>query len=650
MAFANIILPLPFQNTFLYSIGDLTISIGDVVSVEFGRKLYWGVVFGVVEEVEIKPDFQVKPIISASNFKFSCEIMKFLHFISSYNMIALGMVYKMAMSVPKVFKNPNIHHDYQKCLEHQDIILNDEQENAFNIIKSLLHHNKPIVLQGVTGSGKTEVYLKIVQEILRGGKQVLILLPEILLTTQLMQRFVQRLGHGVYQWHSELTTKQRSDVYWGVYSCQINVVVGPRSAIFLPFQDLGIIVVDEEHDASFKQEEQGCYNGRDAAVFRAKCHNIPIILSSATPSVESEYNVILQKYHKILLTNRYGNASMPELKIIDIASKKLKPKSWISDELTAEIQKALSIEKQVLIYMNRRGYSMVSLCKECNSKIVCPNCEFNLVKHKNKDIMLCHYCNYHEKPDLPCKSCGAKEKFSDIGPGIERIAEEILQLFPTARMMILSSDTLKKSSVVIKKIINHEVDIIVGTQIISKGLHFPKLDLVGILDADMGLMTGDIRAYEKTFQAIKQVSGRAGRDSGKGLVCLQTLNAKSYLITALEQDNWDEFIRNELLNRKKANMPPFSRLILITMSHNDQKAVFQAANSLLHHKPSIAGFEILGPTQSPIYMLRNKFRYRYVIIADKKVDFAKIIAKWLVVANIKKSVNMKIDIDPISFT
>jgi primosomal protein N' (replication factor Y) len=343
---------------------------------------------------------------------------------------------------------------------------------------------------------------------------------------------------------------------------------------------------------------------------------------------------------------------MPKLEVIDLLAVPMKSGQWISQPLRERMRLNLQNGKQALVYMNRRGYSVVSMCRECRSKIVCPNCEFSLVKHKSKELMLCHYCGYSEQAGKGCKHCGSKESFSDMGPGVERIAQEVEQFMPEARVLILSSDTLdnkKKAEEALKQVIDHEVDVIIGTQMITKGLHFPKLDLVGIIDADMGLMTGDIRAYEKTYQVIKQVSGRAGRESDSGVVCLQTQEPKSYLVQNILRDDWEEFVNQELRNRSAANMPPFSRLVNIVLSHTSQELVYKATNQLARIKPDIKGVEILGPGPAPLHILRNRFRYRYILVVHKNLNFNPLIQKWMKEANLNKAIDVRVDVDPISF-
>jgi primosomal protein N' (replication factor Y) len=648
----EVLLPLPFEQEFSYLADES--AIGDIVQVSFRRKQYYGVV-RKINDVPTETTYEIKPVLHNSGYKIPKAMLEFLDFVSFYNMIPRGMVYKMAVSAPKVFEN--LANAQATCQNYSfaDIHLSSEQQQAFYDITNLapIEHFNVVVLQGVTGSGKTEVYLKWVQELVKAGKQVVILLPEILLTTQLLERFVQRLGDVVVEWHSALTPATRAKNWRAVYNNEAKVIVGPRSALFLPFPHLGAVIVDEEHDASFKQEEQGCYNGRDMAVMRAKFFKVPILLSSATPSVETEYNVRLGKYHKVNLNHRYGAGCMPKLEVIDLLANKLRSGQWISSVLRQHMQTNILRGKQTLLYMNRRGYSMVSLCRECRGKIVCPNCEFNLVKHKHKEVLLCHYCGYSESTGKDCKNCGGKESFSDVGPGVERIAEEIASFMPDARVLVLSSDTLdnkNKAETAIAQVMEHQVDVIIGTQMITKGLHFPKLDLVGILDADMGLMSGDIRAYEKTYQIIKQVSGRAGRESDKGLVCLQTLEPESYLVQNIVDDSWEEFITQELSNRQAAGMPPFSRLVNIIISSASQETAFKATNKLARLKPEIQGVNILGPAPAPLHVLRNRFRYRYIAIFDKEVNFTIIIKHWIHKAQLTKAVEVRIDVDPISFT
>lgn len=647
MKIAKLLLPLPLEREFSYSI-DFDAKVNDIVKIPFRSRQ----TFGVIKAIESEGDLsKLKAVNDPTGFSFKPELIEFIDFVSDYNLIPKGMVLKMTMSAPKAFVESKVRKPKLEALKKLDVTLSDEQAAAL----SKLRQQKGFavsVLEGVTGSGKTEVYLELLKEIVANGKQVLILLPEILLTAQLIERFRTRLDFEVLEWHSALTPNRRAQNWKKVYNGSAKVIVGARSALFLPFSELGLIIVDEEHEPSFKQEESGCYHARDMAIARAKINSIPIILSSATPSIETECNIREGRYRHVFLPSRYGKGGMAEIRVVDLIKNKPARGRWITSELEAQVIANFKQGKQSLLYLNRRGYAMVSLCSECRSKIVCPHCDFNLVKHKSKEVLLCHYCGYTESLALKCKNCGSTERFSDVGPGVERIAEEVSTFLSDARTLILSSDTLNtrnKAQAAIDQIINHEVDIIIGTQMITKGLHFPKLDLVGVIDADLSLFSGDIRAFERTYQVLVQVSGRAGRESDKGVVYLQTLEPESYLIESIKKGDWQGFIECELENRKLANMPPFSRIVMISMSGKSQEELLSFMRSLARITPQHEDIRFLGPTPAPIFLLKNKFRYRFIIIAPKNINIQKLIKEWLNSISHPKSIDVRIDVDPISF-
>ncbi len=655
MRIAKLLLPLPIECEFSYAFSDnLEPKINDIVKIPFRSRQIFGLVTQITEDDNTDLT-KLKPINNSTGFSLKPELIEFIDFVSDYNLIPKGMVLKMALSAPKAFSVSKTRKSkFDKSSPQKiEVQLTKEQQLAFATLNNLRQKGFSVsVLEGVTGSGKTEVYLELVKEVIASGRQVLILLPEILLTTQLIERFRARLEFPILEWHSALTPNRRADNWKQVYSGTGKLVVGARSSLFLPFNDLGLIIVDEEHETSFKQEDSGCYHARDMAIARAKINNIPIILSSATPSIETENNIRELRYTHTFLSSRYGKGQMPEIRVIDLVKNKPAKGRWITGELETQVIANFKQNKQALLYLNRRGYAMVSLCSECRSKIICPHCDFNLVKHKSKELLLCHYCGYIETLDSKCKNCNSTKRFSDVGPGVERIAEEVATFLPDARVIILSSDTLNtrnKAQDAIDKITNHEVDVIIGTQMITKGLHFPKLDLVGVIDADLSLFSGDIRAFERTYQVLKQVSGRAGRESDKGLVYLQTLEPESYLIESIKNSDWQGFIECELENRKLANMPPFTRIVMITFSAKDQEALLGTLRSLAKIMPSSDEIKFLGPTPSPIFLLKNKFRYRFIIIAPKNINIQKLIKEWLNRVSYSKSIEVRTDVDPISF-
>lgn len=654
MNFYDILLPVPFDKPFTYKSAE-SIPLFQIVEVSFGSRTLLGLNTGQSVNSDLNTD-KIKNVEKILNYQLSHEQFDFIKKMSSYNLIPLGMVLKMHLSAPKAFEEK-----YQKlptleCQNPKKITLNNEQLACYNSLKAKLNSGFSVsVLHGITGSGKTEVYLNLVEDLYNQGKQALILLPEILLTSQLTSRFKSRLGHEIIEWHSSLTPKTRAISWNHVRSSSPLVIAGARSALFLPYNNLGLIIIDEEHDSSFKQEEGSCYNARDMAILYAKTNKIPVILSSATPSIETEYNARTGKFDYFSLKSRYGASKLPNIEIIDssIESEKKSKSQSISNSLRAAIIENFSQGKQSLLFLNRRGYAPITICDSCHNKIQCLNCNFNLVLHKSKNEMLCHYCGYKTSQGVECGNCGSKDKFFSVGVGVEKLKEEVLSFLPDSRVEILSSDMITSKSRVdeiLSRIIDHEVDILIGTQMVTKGLHFPKLDLVGVLDADAGFLSGDIRALEHTYQMIHQVSGRAGRESESGKVILQTAGHNHTFCELIKTDSWHDFVTLELENRKQANMPPFSRISIIHLSSKNEVELIKFVKELSRNAPSNDEIRVLGPSPAPIYLLKRSYRYRFIVISEKMINFQKLIKMWVDSCSKPKTVDLKIDIDPISFT
>ena len=507
-------------------------------------------------------------------------------------------------------------------------------------------------MDGVTGSGKTEVYFHAILNILKQKKQVLVLLPEIYLSTEWNFRFKQNFGVDPLIWHSNLSKKIRKETWFKVNRGDNNAIVGARSALFLPFSNLGLIIIDEEHDNSFKQEEGVLYNARDMALIRAKIEKIPIILSTATPSMETWSNSQNNKFSYVKLSERIGIAKMPEIRIVDMREANLDYNKWISHSLKDKISENLVNKNLSLLFLNRRGYAPLKLCNSCGHRLGCQNCESWLVEHKKDNILICHQCGITQKFKNKCKSCGEVETLISCGPGVERIEEEIMGYFPDVKIEILSSDTVKNPqamSALLEKIQNSEIDIIIGTQMISKGHNFKNLTLVGIIDADMSLSGGDLRASEKAFQVLHQVSGRAGRENKKGIVLIQTYDPENQVIEALKKNNRDNFLTMEKDFRKIANLPPFGRLVSIIISSKDQYKLERFGNTLKDIAPNFDNVSILGPAPAPIFYLRGKFRYRFLIKTKKEINIQKVIKIWLKNTKIPSAIKLVIDIEPYSF-
>jgi len=516
---------------------------------------------------------------------------------------------------------------------------------------------KPVLLEGITGSGKTEVYFEAIAEALKeGGAQILVLLPEIALTAQWLDRFEARFGAPPVVWHSELTPVQRRRAWWAVREDnperRARVVVGARSALFLPFVDLKLIVVDEEHSATFKQEDGVMYHGRDMAVVRAMQTACPVILASATPSLETILNAQAGKYDWLYLGERHGTAILPDMKVIDLRAEKLKSGTWLSDPLRAALTQNLARGEQSLLYLNRRGYAPLTLCRTCGHRMECPHCSAWLVEHRKGGRLTCHHCGFSCAMPKTCPECDSADSMVACGPGVERVAEEAQALFPEARIAVMASDEIASPAdlrQMITRIANHEVDLIIGTQIVTKGHHFPMLTLVGVVDADLGLGGGDPRAAERTWQQLEQVAGRAGRADHRGQVLFQTHMPDHPVLAALISGDGQAFLEQEAQDREQQNLPPFGKLAAIIVSGKDFNATAQTARRLAALAPKKSGITVLGPVPAPMTFLRGKNRFRLLIKADKQVKLQKIMADWLNSCALERGVTLQVDIDPYSF-
>ena len=535
--------------------------------------------------------------------------------------------------------------------------LTAEQQAAADVLAGKVGQGFSVtLLDGVTGSGKTEVYFEAVAEALRNGSQALITVPEIALTSQWLSRFEKRFGVRPACWHSGLGVRERTDTWTAIAEGRAKVIVGARSALFLPYRNLGLIVVDESHDHSYKQEDGVNYQGRDMAVVRAKFENFPLILSTATPALETLNNVEEGKYDIVRLRSRFAAAQLPEIKIIDL--KKDKPQkgawgvSWLAPTLVSALKENLEKGEQSMLFLNRRGYAPLIICRDCGHRIQCPNCTAWLTEHRSSRSLVCHHCGYHIPIPKACPECGSEEGLTACGPGVERVAEEIKSRFPDARVRIISSDitsTLADVSGVIKEMEEGRVDILIGTQILAKGHHFPSLTLVGIVDADLGLMGSDLRATEQTYQLLSQVSGRAGRGEKKGTVYLQTLYPENAVLKALLAGDREEFLRLEKKTRRMLKLPPFGKLAAVIVSGANHEQTDRVAAVLGQTAPGGDNVSVLGPAQAPIYMLRGKYRYRLLLKAARNVKIQDVLREWLRKINIPSGVKVEVDIDPYSF-
>ena len=535
-----------------------------------------------------------------------------------------------------------------------EIALSAQQREAADIFSSAVRKAEfaPFLLDGVTGSGKTETYFEPVAQALRMGRQVLVLLPEIALTENFLHRFEERFGAPPVLWHSSLKSTERRRAYRAVSEGSAQVVVGARSALFLPFARLGLIVVDEAHETSFKQEEGVRYNARDVAVMRGHFEQVPVVLASATPALESLQMAESGIYAKIDLPSRYGGAQMPTIETIDLTEEKPPQGMWLAQRLVDGIEARLERGEQSLLFLNRRGYAPLTLCRNCGFRYQCPNCSAWLVEHRFTGRLACHHCGHEAPAPKTCTECGEPDCLVACGPGVERIADEVAERLPQARVFVATSDTLNspgRAAEFIAAVEAREVDVIVGTQLVTKGFHFPELTLVGVVDADLGLEGGDLRAGERTYQQVAQVAGRAGRGSKPGEVLLQTRHPDAPVIAALAAGDRDAFYSAETEMRREAGAPPFGRWASIIISSEDDAEAREAANRIGAFRPDVAECMILGPAPAPMALLRGRYRYRFLINARRSVQLQQVIRRWLAAIDHPPGVRVAVDIDPYSF-
>ncbi len=513
------------------------------------------------------------------------------------------------------------------------------------------------LLDGVTGSGKTEVYFEAVAQALRQNRQALILLPEIALTAQFLERFTARFGVRPAEWHSDLSQKERRRVYRAVLNGEARVVVGARSALFLPFSELGLIVVDEEHEQAFKQQEGALYHARDMAVVRGRIEGAPVVLASATPSLESFVNATSGRYAHHILARRHGVAGLPSVKLVDLRQERdpvdaAVKAQWLSPPLRTAIAETLAAGEQAMLFLNRRGYAPLTLCEACGHKLTCPSCSTWLVEHRYRRRLACHQCGYEIAAPSECPACHESGALIACGPGVERVAEEFAAFFPNARYAIASSDTMATRGEIqgpLRAFASREIDVLIGTQIVAKGHHFPHLTLVGVIDADLGGADGDVRARERTFQLLHQVSGRAGRAEKPGLVLLQTRNPDDSVMQALASGDRDGFYEQERMFREAAAAPPFGRLAAIIVSGYDGDAVRDVARELAKTAPAARDVKVWGPTPAFYALLRGQTRERLLVQAARGVDVQAYMRAWLARVKVPGAVRVAVDVDPVSF-
>jgi len=509
------------------------------------------------------------------------------------------------------------------------------------------------LLDGVTGAGKTRVYFEAVAEIIRRGKQALVLVPEIALTTQFLDRFAERFGVRPAEWHSQLSQRLRARTWNAVATGSVSVIVGARSALFLPYADLGLIVVDEEHDPAYKQEDGARYHARDMAVVRARGADIPIVLVSATPSVETEVNARRGRYARVHLPERFGSGHLPTIEAIDLRAEGPPRGRFIAPRLAQAVSHALESGEQALLFLNRRGYAPLTLCRRCGFRLACPNCDAWLVEHRFRRRLVCHHCGFSMPPPPQCPHCQAADRFVAVGPGVERLEQEAAELFPGSRILVLSSDlveSIERLREELDEVAQGRFDIIIGTQLVAKGHHFPKLNLVGVIDADLGLANGDPRAAERTFQLLHQVIGRAGRQEGHGLGYLQTHQPEHPVLRALVAGDRDAFYTSEIELREKTQYPPFARLASLLVSAGERNAAEYFARRLAAAAPSDDGVRVLGPAEAPVAIVRGRHRFRLLVKAPRAFDLSAYLRRWVAAAPKRKgAIRLEVDVDPQSF-
>jgi len=647
-----VLIPKIFNFPFTYDSGILgDLKPGDLVIVTFGKSEEIGVVWDKIQPSSKK--FKIKKIEKKiDNFKINKNLIDYINWFSAYNLVSKGRVLKMCLGDKKnTTRIEEKHIDVFKKNKFK-FTLNKDQKKSLKDLRKFGNRFNVSLLQGVTGSGKTIVYFERIKEILNKGKQVLILLPEIFLTNQFKDRFEEFFGFLPAIWHSKIGLKSKRKIWQGITNKSLNLVIGARSSLLLPFKNLGLIVLDEEHDPSYKQDEGIIYHARDMAISRASFENIPIHLVSAVPSLETFSNIKNKKYNHTRLTSRYRDFPLPEAKVVNLEGSVLKKDQFIADETIELIQEYLRNKDQVLFFLNRRGYAPFLICKKCGFKHLCPNCSIYLTYHKSMNKLVCHHCGVKVNKEKNCKDDKSLCDFRMFGPGVEKIYEELKVIFPKKNIKIFSSDSLAKkyeTESILKKIEKNEIDILVGTQLISKGFNFPKLNCIVVVDADFSGMGYDLRTTEKNIQLYNQLSGRAGRFSNKSIIIYQTATPLNETLKDVLESNPEKFLNNELIIRKNKNLPPYSRLIALIISANSSQDSFRAAQEIKKKLSTISQLDVLGPVDSPIFKIKKKYRTRLLLRSKNSNLIQKNVGRILNNLTISKKIKLTVDVDPINF-
>ena len=649
-----VLFPKIFDYPFTYKseISD-SLKPGDFVKAPFGSNEITGVVWPDEQKTEKK--FKLKKISKKINIpNLNSSMIKFISWFSRYNLVPLGMSLKMCLLNKNVVEKSfdKEFYKYKINKNKNKFSLNTEQKKSLTFLKKIGDNYNVVVLEGVAGSGKTLVYFERVKDIIDKGFQALILLPEIALTNQFSRRFKEFFEAEPAIWHSGTSKKNKSIIWKGISERKVKIVIGARSSLFLPFKNLGIIIVDEEHDVSYKQDEGVSYNARDMAITRASLENIPINLVTSIPSVETYNNIIKKKYYFTILKKRYREASLPNFEIINLKSENLNKGSWIANKTIRNVNQYLKKGDQVLFFLNRRGYAPFVICKKCGYKFHCPNCAVNLNFHKKLNKLLCHYCGHKSRLQRICKDM----KECDLlfcGPGVERIFAELKKIYPDKKIKIFSSDTLGKNNlttVLLNQVEKNKIDILVGTQLISKGFHFPKLNCIVVVDSDFSSHGYDLRSAEKNVQLYHQLIGRAGREGKVSTIYFQTYTPDDEILLNISKNDPHAFLQKELFLRKEKKLPPFFRLISLIISGKDEQLIVKFATTIKSQFPKLNNVNILGPVLAPITKLRKKYRCRILIRYPNNLFIQKYLSESLNKIKTTSKIKLEVDVDPINFS
>jgi primosomal protein N' (replication factor Y) len=652
----SVLLPYPFDAAFTYS-ADEVLAPGTLVRVPLGPRMVVGAVWDDAPDAQV-PSQRLKPVAEVLDFPLLPDSLRqFVEWVAAYTLAKRGEVLALGVKAnllvtPKAKRKAMVF-DSADAKRPGPELSRDQIVAAAALREAVAAQSFGVsLLDGVTGSGKTEVYLEAVAECLKGARQALVLLPEIALSLQKLQRFFARFGAMPAVWHSELTPAVRRETYRAVAEGRANVVVGARSALFLPFAELGLIVVDEEHETAFKQEDGVTYHARDMAVVRARFSAAPCVLVSATPSLESVENANAGRYRRLDLPARHGKATLPKVTALDLRTDPPERGRFLAPALVTAMHATLAQGEQGMLFLNRRGYAPLTLCRHCGHRMACPNCTAWLVEHKFMHRLICHHCGHSEKLPESCPACGAEESFVAVGPGVERIAEEVALVFPAARALVMASDVItgpKEAAAAAAAIAAREVDIVIGTQMVAKGWHFPHLTLVGVVDADLGLSGGDLRAAERTVQMLYQVAGRAGREEAPGQVLLQTYAPEHPVMQALLSGDLPAFMAQEARERRPGHWPPFGRLVALIVSALDEGLADRTARALSRTAPRGGGIEVLGPAPAPFALLRGRYRRRLLMKTRRDLPVQPLVREWLARTQIDRAARVDVDVDPVSF-